>query len=213
MAAPNFLTTQEVLVRWSSSFAPDFTRTAKKKEKKKLNCQDFFFIWLHWVSVVACVGSVIAAHRLRCPVACGILVPKPRIKPMSPTFKGRFLTTGPPGKLLSCQDFEVVFRGPQDHLGFSDSLGLTEWRKLVHSRLEFVTVKDGDWNQQGKKHKGQVEERPGISIHLSSLTGVLWTALNSPAMTCDNMYEVFPTTKLTQIWFSRFLLREEGSIT
>ena len=112
MAAPNFLTTQEVLVRWSSSFAPDFTRTAKKK---KLNCQDFFFIWLHWVFVAACVGSVIAAHRLSCTVACGILVPKPRIKPMSPTFKGRFLTTGPPGKLLSCQDFEVVFRGPQDH--------------------------------------------------------------------------------------------------
>ena len=31
------------------------------------------FFWLHWVFV--------AAHRLSCPVACGILSPQPRIEP------------------------------------------------------------------------------------------------------------------------------------
>ena len=31
-------------------------------------------------------------------MACGILVPGPGIKPMSPALQGGFLTTGPPGK-------------------------------------------------------------------------------------------------------------------
>ena len=42
--------------------------------------------------------SLVAAHRLSCPVACGILVPWPGIEPMSPALEGGFLTTGPPGK-------------------------------------------------------------------------------------------------------------------
>ena len=43
-------------------------------------------------------ASVIVALRLSCSEACGILVPKPGIKPLSPALAGRFLTTGPPGK-------------------------------------------------------------------------------------------------------------------
>ena len=35
---------------------------------------------------------------LRCFVACGILVPRPGIEPVSPVLQSRFLTTGPPGK-------------------------------------------------------------------------------------------------------------------
>ena len=45
-----------------------------------------------------CRDSVVAAHRLDCPLACGILVPQPGIKPVSPALEGGFLTTGPPGK-------------------------------------------------------------------------------------------------------------------
>ena len=37
-------------------------------------------------------------HRLRCPVACGTLVPWPRIGSESPSLQGRFWATGPPGK-------------------------------------------------------------------------------------------------------------------
>ena len=44
------------------------------------------------------MGSVVATHRFSCPTACGILVPRPGIKPMSPALAGRFPTTGPPGK-------------------------------------------------------------------------------------------------------------------
>ena len=86
----------------------------------------YLFIWLHWALVaargiftVACglfvcsaraslvaarglqsVGSVVVAHGLRCPEACGILVPQPGIERMSPALEGRFSTTGSPGKSL-----------------------------------------------------------------------------------------------------------------
>ena len=50
-------------------------------------------------------GSLVVPHglsscgvRLRCPAACGILVPWPALKPASPALEGRFSTTGPPGK-------------------------------------------------------------------------------------------------------------------
>ena len=45
-------------------------------------------------------GSVVAVHRLSCPTACGILVPRPGIEPESPALEGGFLTTGPPKKSL-----------------------------------------------------------------------------------------------------------------
>ena len=45
-----------------------------------------------------CVGSVVVVGGLSCPLACGILVPWPGIKPVSPALEGRFLTAGPPGK-------------------------------------------------------------------------------------------------------------------
>ena len=43
-------------------------------------------------------GSVVVARGLSCSAACGILVPRPGIEPVSPALQGRFLTTGPPGK-------------------------------------------------------------------------------------------------------------------
>ena len=48
------------------------------------------FFWLHWVFM--------AASRLSCPEACGILVPRPGMEPTSPALEGGFLTTGPPEK-------------------------------------------------------------------------------------------------------------------
>ena len=51
---------------------------------------------------VFCFGSrtvfLVALRGLSCSAACEILVPRPRIKPMSHALQGRFLTTGPPGK-------------------------------------------------------------------------------------------------------------------
>ena len=78
--------------------------------------KNFFYIFsdlLHWVLVLS-YESFVAAHRfsscdassvvvtrgISCSSTCGILVPQPGIKPVSPALQGRFLTTGPPGKSL-----------------------------------------------------------------------------------------------------------------
>ena len=45
-----------------------------------------------------CGGSVVVVCGLSCPMACGILVPRPRIEPAFTALEGGFFTTGPPGK-------------------------------------------------------------------------------------------------------------------
>ena len=42
-------------------------------------------------------ASVVVAHGLSCPTACGILGPRAGIEPMSSALAGRCLTTGPQG--------------------------------------------------------------------------------------------------------------------
>ena len=42
-------------------------------------------------------GSAAVAQELSCPMADGILVPQPGLKPTSLVLEGGFLTTGPPG--------------------------------------------------------------------------------------------------------------------
>ena len=63
------------------------------------------FFWLRWVLVLAhellpCGEQTLWLWQVghRYPRACGILAPQPGVKPMSPAFQGRFLTTGPPEK-------------------------------------------------------------------------------------------------------------------
>ena len=63
-------------------------------------------------------ASFVLAHGLSCPVACGILVPRPQNKPTSPALQGRFVTSGPPGK-PPCWG---IFHGSQASLLFP-SLG------------------------------------------------------------------------------------------
>ena len=57
----------------------------------------------HMASLVVAHGSVVAVHGLSCSSTCGIFVPRPGIKPASPTLQGKFLTPGPPGKSLHGQ--------------------------------------------------------------------------------------------------------------
>ena len=55
--------------------------------------------------------SLVVTHRLGCPMAGGILVPRLGIKPMSPALEGRFLTTGPPGTSFNyCSFFFFKWR-------------------------------------------------------------------------------------------------------
>lgn len=56
------------------------------------------FIFGYAVSWLPHADPLVVASRLSCPAACKILIPQPGIKYLSPALKGRFLTTGPPGK-------------------------------------------------------------------------------------------------------------------
>ena len=64
----------------------------------------FIYFWLRCVLAVAQSlelrpkGSILAVLGLSCPIAWGILVPRPQIKTTSSTLQGGFLTTKPPGK-------------------------------------------------------------------------------------------------------------------
>ena len=51
-----------------------------------------------WDLSLQLTDSLVAALRLSCSLACGILVPQQRIKPVSPALQGRLLTSGPLGK-------------------------------------------------------------------------------------------------------------------
>ena len=70
-------------------------------------------------------GSRVTVHQLNCSSPCGILVPWPGIKPVSPAFQGTFLTTGPAGKSQNC---------------FS-SLSLGSRLCLASERLHFLSLK------------------------------------------------------------------------
>ena len=63
-----------------------------------LNSATFYWITLSFS--LWHTGSVVSAFGLIFPTACGILVPWQGIKPTSPSFEGRFSTTGQPGKFL-----------------------------------------------------------------------------------------------------------------
>ena len=64
-------------------------------------------------------GLVVAAHGLRCSVACGIL-PRPSIEAMSPTLACKFLTTRPPGKSSKTLPSVVAAK---NHLAFPAATG------------------------------------------------------------------------------------------
>ena len=70
----------------------------------------FFNIYLAALGLVAlglcscgtqaleCAGSVVVVRGLSYSMACGILVPQPKIEPLSPALHHGVLTIGPPGK-------------------------------------------------------------------------------------------------------------------
>ena len=58
-------------------------------------------LWLRHAGSRVHAGSAAAKRGLSCPMACGILVPQPGIKPTFSAVEGGYLTTGPPGKSLN----------------------------------------------------------------------------------------------------------------
>ena len=84
-----------------SVWASSGSKGKHPKKESLVEAAPFFLLamlGLHWwfkgTSLV--VGtSLIMTCRLCCPVVCRILVPWPRIEPMTPPLQDRFLTTGP----------------------------------------------------------------------------------------------------------------------
>ena len=64
--------------------------------------------------------SLVVAHRLSCPLACGILVPWPGTEPKTPALHSKFLTTGPsgmsPGPRFNPKDSTSTFPGTPSSL-------------------------------------------------------------------------------------------------
>ena len=78
-----------------------------------LKMYSVIYFQLRWGFVVAC--------RLSCLAACGILVPRPQVEPVSPALEWRFLATGPPGKspahyCFSLANFPILCTPAQYHL-------------------------------------------------------------------------------------------------
>ena len=53
-------------------------------------------------------SSVVVGHGLGCPMACGILAPRPGIQSTSPVLGSRLLISRPPGKSLYIKAFEKL---------------------------------------------------------------------------------------------------------
>ena len=77
-----------------------------------------------WALLLRSTSSVVVAHGLSCPVACGILVPRPGIEHMSPALEGRFFTTGPPGKSQLFYFFAFLF-------SFWETFSLLSFNSLI----------------------------------------------------------------------------------
>ena len=61
----------------------------------------YLLIGLHRV-LIGAQWDLHWAHRVSCPVACGILVSQPGVECIFPTLQGGLLTTGPSGKSQLC---------------------------------------------------------------------------------------------------------------
>ena len=88
----------------STDILDEVTRIENKYFVFTVNDISFLYLstslfWLRWVFIVHS-GSPAVVCGLTCPVACGISVPQPGIKPTCPVLGGGFLISGPPGKVL-----------------------------------------------------------------------------------------------------------------
>ena len=62
---------------------------------KSFGCRLVFKVFIEFVTILLLFYVLVLW-----PGACGILAPRPGIKPAPPTLEGEVFTTGPPGKSL-----------------------------------------------------------------------------------------------------------------
>ena len=66
------------------------------------------------------------------PEACGILAPRPVIKPTPPALEGEVLTTGPPGKSLNVFKKEIFYKPQLKILSWQDDTEKIKITKYVN---------------------------------------------------------------------------------
>ena len=112
-------------------------------------------------------ASVVAAHGLRCPVACGIFLDA-GIEPVSPVLSGQFLTTGPSGKSRS---FSFEWGKSLDNPSFT-----------ILSQMPCVKGDNKDRGCDGPiqlhhhSEKGESKGRIPFMVRLLHLLSTQWTA-------------------------------------
>ena len=105
-----------------------------------------------WLTSSEHAGSIVAAHRVSCSMAYGVLAPCPEMEPTSPALQGGFLTTELPGKSLWVT---IIY------MQFSQSTG-TPWvcpRSVAWTGLEQISQKDA-------LHKGLFLQRRRMPLVL-----------------------------------------------
>ena len=98
----------ELIFVFSRRMVPDFIFFHVLMQLYEHHLLERLFFFSHiFIYLLAGLGlpcgsraSRVVAHEHGCPAACGILVPQPGLKRISPALGGRFFTTGPPGKSL-----------------------------------------------------------------------------------------------------------------
>ena len=86
----------------------------------------------------------VAASGLSCTVACGVLVPRPGIEPVSPELAGGFSTTGPPGKSQEKFFIYLIASSGVPPWGYSRGQAVMVWPLECSTRagktdMEYVT--------------------------------------------------------------------------
>ena len=95
-------------------------------------------------SLVGLSGFSHCSSGLSCTVACGILVPRPGIEPVSPELAGGFSTTGPPGKSQEKFFIYLIASNGVPPWGYSRGQAVMVWPLECSSRawktdMEYVT--------------------------------------------------------------------------
>ena len=109
----------------SSFLRSGFSAVAASWGSSPLRCTGFSLRWFLLLQSAGSgrAGSVVVAHGLSGPSACGIF-PETRMEPMSPAMEGRFLTTGPRGSRMFVWSGRSVFRaqlGSSSHFTWEES--------------------------------------------------------------------------------------------
>ena len=134
-------------------------------------------------------GSLIEAHRLTCPTACGILVPRPGIEHVSPALEGGFFTTGHQGSPQMIIINSINFQG----IWFHSLHHINTCGRCVHETC--------------KQHKSRLKVLPLGTLEIILITTKIKIAIiYNYFLVWIHIYQLLAMWSWTQSWTSLTLL-------